>query len=243
MGFTKEAFRFKQFSVLVSPGVFPVTTDSVLLGSWIKLGQADKILDIGCGSGILSLMAAQKAGVHAHISAIDSDNNSIQCALYNFKQSPWQSKLLADCLEAKKLINTQSKAQGEFQFDHIICNPPFFSDSLLSPSADKNRTRHQQSLNYSLLVKIAGTCLTPNGKISLVLPSVNLDMLIKQMLRVDLILSRALKVRNKMSSKTNRVLVEFSKTENLGIDSELILYDENGMRSEAYSLLTQDFYL
>lgn len=243
MEFSKEAFRFKQFAVLVHPGVFPVTTDSVLLGSWIQLGQAEKILDIGCGSGILSLMAAQKAVEHAHITAIDIDRNSIQSAIYNFKQSPWQSKFFADCMDATELINKQSKGQLECQFDQIICNPPFFSDSLLSPDANKNRTRHQETLTYHLLVKIAGTCLNPNGKISLVLPVINLDMLVKQMQTVELVLSRVLRIRNKFLSKANRVLVEFSNVENLGIDRDLFLYDEFGMRSKEYMSLTQDFYL
>ncbi|MBK6860892.1 MAG: methyltransferase [Saprospiraceae bacterium] len=243
LDFTKEAFRFKQFAVFVSPGVFPVTTDAVLLGSWIQLDQAAKILDIGTGSGILSLMAAQKAAAHAHIIALDSDKNSIQCAMYNFEQSPWHSKLDAICLNAEELIDSKSNQQLEDRFDQIICNPPFFVDSLLSPNVDKNRARHQLTLSFPLLVKIAKARLNPNGKISLVLPAVGSDMIVNQMQNVDLYLSRVLKVRNKQSSKTNRVLLEFTNAKTVYTEFELFLYDENGMRSKEYSVLTREYYL
>lgn len=243
LSITKEAFRFKQFSVLVSPGVFPITTDAVLLGSWIQLDSSDKILDIGTGSGILSLMAAQKAAVHANITALDSDKNSVQCATYNFEQSPWQSKLNAYCLNAEDLLNSNLNHQFEYRFDQIICNPPYFSDSLLSPNGDKNRARHQLALSFPLLVKIAEAYLNPNGKISLVLPAVGSDMLVNQMQRVNLCLSRVLKVRNKHASKTNRVLLEFAKAKTACVEFELFLYDENGKRSKEYSILTQEFYL
>lgn len=243
MKFANEAFRFKQFSVLVYPDVFPISTDSVLLGSWIDLGQSQKILDIGTGSGLLALMVAQKSVDQAVITAIDMDEIAVKCSKYNFEQSPWFTKANIKCLNASTLLNPVFENQNEFKFDLLISNPPYFADSLLSPEAAKNRTRHQTTLNYKMLADIANACLIDTGKMCLVLPYSDEDLFVKLMYSNKFHPSRILRVRNKRQTKIKRVLMEFSKTKDACVEMELFLYDEDGQRSMAYSELTKDFYI
>lgn len=118
-------FTFKQFHVDDSHCGMPVSTDGVLLGAWAPLTQAKTILDIGAGSGLLSLMAAQRS--EAVIQALEIDPLAAQDCQHNIDQSPWSDRITliqADLLQWYPLAQTQAQTQ----FDHILCNPPYFDN-------------------------------------------------------------------------------------------------------------------
>ena len=46
-------FRFKQFSVTDDEASLKVGTDAVLLGAWVRIGDAKRLLDVGTGSGVI----------------------------------------------------------------------------------------------------------------------------------------------------------------------------------------------
>src|SRR5690606_21649535 len=112
-----KPLRFKQFEIYQEQTAMKVGTDGVLLGAWTKVGSAKTILDVGCGTGLLSLMLAQKS--NARITAVEIDQNAFEEAKLNISISPWSNQI--ELIHANfEQFNTVNK------FDIIICNPPFF---------------------------------------------------------------------------------------------------------------------
>ena len=117
-------FTFKLFHVDDSRCGMPVSTDGVLLGAWAPLVQAKTILDIGAGSGLLSLMAAQRS--LAKITAIELDTDAALDCQQNFNASTWPERLEVICCDIQTYSQTCNRAEQGKQFEHIICNPPYF---------------------------------------------------------------------------------------------------------------------
>ena len=114
-------FQFKAFRVRQSHSAMKIGTDGVLLGAWVQLLESCKtVLDIGTGTGLLSLMLAQRyAQISLH--AIEIDAAAAAEAQFNFEQSPWHERLR---LEQSDFVTFS--AQKNLVFDHIVCNPPFY---------------------------------------------------------------------------------------------------------------------
>jgi Predicted O-methyltransferase len=162
MSMSNSFFRFKQFTVYQDLCALKVGTDGVLLGAWTKIQSADKrILDIGSGTGLISLMMAQRS--EAFIDAIDIDEGAFRQTAINFEQSPFSARLHAYHTSLQDYFPAQ-------KYDLIVSNPPYFSDSLKSPSQQKNQARHNDSLKFEDLIAKSADILNPNGKITLILP-------------------------------------------------------------------------
>ncbi len=141
-------FKFKQFTVQQEYAPFKITTDSVLLGAWAGLEGAKKILDIGTGTGILALMAAQRTD--AQIVAIEPEPASYMQAGLNITGSPWHDRIT--------LYNStvqEYKPDAGLLFDAVITNPPFFIDSLPNPDVGKAMARHSLTLSYHELIEVS----------------------------------------------------------------------------------------
>ena len=135
-------FRFKRFSVCQQGCAMKVGTDGVLLGAWCALEASQRrVLDIGTGTGVIALMAAQRSA-EARITAVDIDGECARRAAGNFAASPW-----GDRLEAVQ-ADIRDFASGH-TFDHIITNPPYFSSSLLPPDSGRRLARHCVALPFA----------------------------------------------------------------------------------------------
>lgn len=228
------AFRFKQFSVDDSMCAMKVGTDSVLLGAWADFTDADTILDIGTGCGILALMAVQKS--NAKITAIDNDEDACRQAGNNFLASQWGDRL--------KCMHTPLEHFIGQDFDHIITNPPYFINSLKSPDNRRNKSRHTDELPLNVLVKHSASLLSENGKLSIVFPFPESRILISSATEEGLNLSRKMTVIPKDGKATNRMLLEFRKGNVVSCrEEELIIRDKAGHYTKDYISLTADFYL
>ena len=140
----KEYFEFKQFTVHQEHAAMKVGTDGALLGSLAATGK--RILDIGTGTGLLSLMMAQRCP-DAQITAIDVDENAIKDAQRNFSESPFEDRITL------KQAPFQEFAKQELEkYDCIICNPPYFDESLESKDESRTRARHTSSLPFRDLI-------------------------------------------------------------------------------------------
>jgi len=231
-------FRFKQFTVRQEMAAFGVTTDSVLLGAWASIESAATILDIGTGTGLLALMAAQRSS--ARIVAIEPDRDSFIQAGINFAASPWHKRMT--------LIHTPVQdfhpAAGEL-FDAIITNPPYFSASLLNPDDAKARARHTVSLSYAELAEAAVRLLAPAGSLHLVLPVNEAQKFKEEAVIHGLHCARRLLVRPTPSSPPARALMTLTR-QAVPVYGENELVIEKGGRhiySDEYVSLTKDFYL
>ena len=198
------AFRFRQFTIEDEQSTQRVGTDSMLLGSWSSPGKTGKILDIGTGCGVLALMMAQKT--EAMIDAIDADYLSINEARVNFARSPWPCRLMAQHVSLQSFA-----AIAPPSYDFIISNPPYFANSLKSPSARKNIARHDQTLTHEELIRSVCHLLKPDGVLSLILPVETAEEFICLCEKNGLHLFRRINIHPKPGTPAIRSLMEFTK--------------------------------
>jgi tRNA1Val (adenine37-N6)-methyltransferase len=196
------AFRFKQFIVEDDRSTMRIGTDAILLGTWTEPGEAQSILEIGTGCGVISLMLAQKSG--ARIDAIDIDEESIKQAEYNFRQSPWSEKLHP--LRVSLQEHMKSSPQ---QYDLVITNPPFFIDSMKSPDARRNRARHTTDLNQMDLITGITRMLKKEGCFQVILPSGESRRFSDLAQASGLFIQEQMKVSPKAGKPVNRILSRF----------------------------------
>jgi tRNA1Val (adenine37-N6)-methyltransferase len=230
-------FNFKQFSVDDSSCAMKVGTDSVLLGAWADVEKSQQILDIGTGSGLLALMTAQRS--EGEITAIDIHEASVNQAEENFKQSPWAVRLQVQCISLQSFSETTS-----IKFDHLITNPPYFINSLKSADNGRNTARHTDELPLKSLVELSSLLLTDSGKLSVVFPFAESQILISLAAESSLSIKRQLIIIPKQGKEPNRILLEFTKkpVKNMEI-AKLTIRDLNGKYTQEYIDLTESFYV
>ncbi|MCX6266535.1 MAG: methyltransferase [Bacteroidetes bacterium] len=230
------AFRFRQFTVEDQQSTLRVGTDAMLLGSWANPEMAKKILDIGTGCGVLALMMAQKST--AKIDAIDIDEHSVAEARNNFLKSPWQARISAFHDSLQSFSN-----QSDAAYDFIITNPPYFSNSLKSPSARLSRARHDESLSLPELAHIAGCLLVAKGCFSVILPSEATQKFEVVCAGNGLYLSRKLIVYPRPGTPAKRTLLEFTKDKSgFPLTYELTILAGSGKFTPEYLALTGQFH-
>lgn len=248
---SRNTFLFKQFSVEQEGVAMKVGTDAVLLGAWCRVLHSDKaILDIGTGTGVIALQLAQRtvnemAGVQdAIVEAVEVDEPSALRAESNFATSPWANRLMLHKMPVQELAATMAK-QGCARFDHIVSNPPYFTDSLASPNLARNISRHTDLLSYEELMSVCDSMLYPTGRISLVLPAGAESKKMTELASTHgFVISRLTEVHSTLKSGPKRILVEFSRVGVVPEISSLVIEDAGpGSFSAEYRALTRDFYL
>lgn len=212
-----------------------VSTDSVLLGAWAQLDKAQNLLDLGCGSGLLALMAAQRS--NAQITAIDIDWDALKCAQANFDASPWRERLT---LIGK---SAQDFAQSKQRFDHIICNPPYFDNGLLSPDPKRAKARHTETLSFAELAQSLASSLATGGRASLIVPLDAESALLKECANVGLHPSRLVAVNSTPNKAPHRVLIELTSAPDHCQRGKLQVYDQQQNYTAEFAALTKSFYL
>lgn len=228
-------FTFKQFHIEQDQCAMKVGTDGVLLGSWANGGE--HILDIGTGTGLLALMMAQRFE-KSLIDAIEIEENAYQQAVQNVAKSVFKSKIniIHSSLQnfAKSNIN---------QYDSIICNPPYFVNSLKNNEKSKTIARHNDSLPFKELISLAYKLLKTEGTLSLVLP-VNIFPLIEtEAVIYGFFLNRKISIKTTEKKQPKRVLVEYKKEPTQIETSTEYLLNQNGEKSIWYQQLTNIFYI
>lgn len=228
-------FQFKQFRILQEKTAMKVGIDGVLLGAWSDLEDASAILDIGTGTGLLTLMAAQRS--KAVIEAVELDAEAASEALFNFNHSEWSSRI--------------SLTVGAFQtfepfrkYDHIISNPPFFDHSPKPVSPGRAQARHSDSLTLEDLLQKSISLLSSAGKISLIFPADQEERLRFLTRENGLYVNRFSRVAADESKRPHRLLVELSANP-ASADGSNIFIRHSGASgyTNQYRELTKDFYL
>ncbi len=156
-----KPFHFKQFSIHQDSCAMKVSLDACLFGALCTVTGAKRILDIGTGTGLLALMAAQRCD--AHIDAVELDNSAAVQAQQNVANSPFLSQVKVTQYDIK-----QYKTHD--LYDVIMCNPPFFSDHLKGPDALRNQARHNDGLSFSDLCLCIKKLLNTDGRAWILLP-------------------------------------------------------------------------
>lgn len=242
------SFRFRQFYINDERCAMKVGTDGVLLGAWagrFQENQPLRILDIGTGSGLIALMLAERFP-NAIITAIDIDNEAVEQALENFANSPWSNRLSAHSISLQEFsrIHLDASYSHSALYDLIVCNPPFFANSLRNPNPQRALARHTDSLPYESLLSDAASLLAREGTLALIYPAETMTQVIEQAMRYNLYPMRLSHIFSKKGKPERRTLCEFSHNKSACFDEQtLYLEDDSSNRSEQYKTLTDEFYL
>jgi tRNA1Val (adenine37-N6)-methyltransferase len=158
-----STFRFQQFSVIQKQSAMKVCTDAVLFGAMAPVNRDDRVLDIGAGTGVLSLMAAQLGA--AYVTAVELTQQSYEETQLNFNNCPW-----VDRLEAVHQDIQGFASSAGCQYDLIICNPPFFENHSKTTNFLRKVARHNDQLPFAELIKSVDELLSSQGLFYLLLP-------------------------------------------------------------------------
>lgn len=227
-----KTFDFQQFSVAQSPQVFRVGTDAVLLGALCSAGNAETVLEIGTGTGIISLMVAQR-NPSAQIIATDICPEAAELAQKNFFKSPFRRRLQAIHADIRQF-------QSQKKFDLIISNPPYFESN---PSEKNKVARQQIELTFGDFCTVAEKLLAPQGMLSVILPhhvSTDFERLASV---TGLFLCRKVIIRGRAELPPKRAVLEFSRNKDTATASDLIIEKAPRQFSAAYLELTKEFHL
>ena len=234
---SNTSFKFKQFSVFHDRCAMKVGTDGVLLGAWASVDGCTHLLDVGTGSGLIALMLAQR-NRDAFITAIEIDEDALQQAEENVKGSPFAERITVVGTRFQDFTVKSSK-----RFDLIVCNPPFFTRSLLPPDAGRANARHSVSLSLEELFQAAHRCLSPEGHLALILPTDRLTEMAALSEHFGFLLRRLTHVIPSPGKPVRRLLAEFSLTPGELVETELLMEVSRHHYSPAYIELVRDFYL
>jgi tRNA1Val (adenine37-N6)-methyltransferase len=225
-------FHFKHFSIDQSNCAMKIGTDALVFGAWVSCDNSPKnCLDIGTGTGVLSLMMAQKYP-NTKITALELDKNASETAQFNFQNN----KIGQNCISLYQDVLTYTTLE---KFDLIVSNPPFFEKSTKSTNSTRTTARHTDSLPLEKLFEKGTELLSDNGVFALVLPADSMERFLKGY--QGLFPVRVLYVYGKQGSLT-RICAVFSKYQSEMISTDLVIRNEDGTYTDAYKELTIDFH-
>ena len=228
-------FQFKKFTIVQDGCAMKVGTDGCLLGGWFDCSQSKRILDIGSGSGLIAIMAAQRC--NADITGIEIDCDAANQAIENVSNSPWNNRI---SIINKDLLQFST----EERFDTIVSNPPYFVNSLKCDDTARTTARHNDTLNNCDFFKKCRELLTDHGKVSIIIPcdlSTDWQRVAEE---YGFTTSRMTFIKTTPKKVAKRVLIEFSLCKECKREEQtLILENSRGVYSDEAQEILRDFYL
>lgn len=215
-----------------------VCTDACLFGALLPpnlLKGECYVLDIGAGTGLLSLMVAQKSPL-AEIDAVEIDAAAAEQANENFKASPWHERLHVFNSDVHHFAPS-----GKYHL--IISNPPFYEDDLRSPHANKNNAKHGTALNLIDLLKVAEAFLTDDGVFAVLLPYQRVEYFIQEALKFHLYLNEQVSVSQTEFHGHFRGILFFSREKVRPEIFEISIKDKEGKYTNDFTSALKDYYL
>lgn len=232
-------FNFKQFSVQQDKCAMRIGTDSVLLGAWCPIDNNPiSVLDIGAGTGILSLMLAQRSNAE-QIDAIEIDENAHEQCVGNFETSPWSDRLFCFHAGLDEFID-----EPEDEYDVIISNPPFYSEDFKTDNSQRDLARFQDALPFEELIEAADLLLSENGVFAVIIPFKEEERFIDLCAEVELFPVKVTRVKGTHTTPIVRSLLAFKRYELSVLEAdELVIEINRHEYTDDYINLTKDFYL
>lgn len=234
---TMDYFQFRQFTVWHDKCGMKVGTDGVLIGAWTDCAGRKRILDVGCGTGLISLMMAQRCP-QAEIKAIDIDDNAVLQARENVGASVFREQI-----EVEKADFTTFHDEP---FDLIVSNPPFFEKMKAFTHEIKNErliARHTDTLPFEALIRKSHTLLADDGVFSVIIPYSSAQDVISIAAMNGLYLRQRCDVRNSETKPFKRSMLAFGKTITATSKSTLTLRTAENEYTDEYRELTKEFYM
>tara|TARA_R100000935_G_scaffold27288_2_gene47435 strand:- start:13775 stop:14491 length:717 start_codon:yes stop_codon:yes gene_type:complete len=233
-----KPFNFKQFTVAQERCAMKVGTDGVLLGAWVSIENSPQsILDIGAGTGVISLQLAQRSLAET-IDAIEIDNDAYEQCTENFENSPWADRLFCYHASIQEFVS-----EIEETYDLIISNPPFYSENFKSENSARDIARFTDALPFDHLAISASHLLSENGTFAVILPKKEETHFIEIAAKSNLFPKRICTVKGTPTSEEKRSLLEFTFQKNNPSLETLVLETKRHLYTKEYRDLVKDFYL
>ena len=227
-------FKFKQFEIHQDRCAMKVGTDGVLLGAWAPGGK--RILDIGSGTGLISLMMAQRCQ-KAQVIGVDLDAEACEEACENVAASPFADRGSIVCCRLQDYESVE-------KFDAIVSNPPFFLNSLKNPDSKRSMARHADSLPFRDLFLGVKRLLSEEGVFSAIVPSEVLDAFTSEAYLLGFCLVRQCGVKTVERKQPKRFMLTFARHRTMKMENTIeVMMDSDGNRSEWYTKITEEFYV
>lgn len=231
------SFTFKQFYIDDSNTPMKVGVDGVMLGTLSETIASAKILDVGAGSGLVSLMMAQKYS-DAHIYAVEINEMAYEDCVKNFENSSWKNRLEA--------LNCDFKnCNFKNTFDLIVSNPPFFDSSIDTKNSGREIARTNKFLTMVEFFDKSNTILNKDGVVSIIFPYEQREELIKTAFLQGFYLFKETRIKDTEFSNYIRTVLSFTKSKfilKVELD-DIFIKSPNGEFSKKMNSLTADFYL
>jgi tRNA1Val (adenine37-N6)-methyltransferase len=231
-------FAFRQFTIWHDQCAMKVGTDGVLLGAWTCVHGTNHILDAGTGCGLIAIMMAQRSD--AMIDAVEIEYSAFRQAGENSNACSWKNRIRIYHDSFQHFAEN-----SEIRYDLIVSNPPYFRNSLKPPGGSRSMARHADRLSYEDLLRSAAGILTPEGRLSVILPANEQDHFTELAYFHGLYPSRYLMIRPLPDKGYSRCLAEFTPGRlNSFTREEMAIKRKNGKDySEEYIALTREYYL
>ena len=230
-------FQFKNFTVRHDRCPMKVGTDGTLLGAWVPLDGAHRVLDVGTGCGLIALMVAQRCA-GASVVGVDNDLQSVSQAKENALLSPWRDRIEVFAADFREM-----RIERGCEFDVIVSNPPFYEEDVECPNALRNSARHTSSLSFHDLTSVSSRLIAENGSLSVVVPANASQSFMSAAVRNGFYLTRMTTVHTKIGKPPKRALISFSKSPVSAAFDDLCILDADGKYTPDYASLMKDFYL
>lgn len=231
------SFQFKQFSVDDSRCAMKIGTDGCLLGAWADVSGAEKILEIGTGSGVVAMMLAQRS--NATIDTVEIDTDAYKQATDNFIRCPWTGRLKAFHTSIQEYVKS-----CKTKYDIIVSSPPYFADSLKTKDHKRRLARHTDSLSFQELVSCAKRLLNDDGRFCVIIPSESAENLVNTALIEGLYKTSILQIRPKVDAEIIRSLIQFELQKLPTTSEELAILEADGKGyTNQYQQLTNNYYI
>lgn len=229
-----KPFQFKEFTIEHDKCAMKVGFDGALLAVWGKHNNPLEILDIGSGSGMISLILRQRFK-HANILALEPNKNAFIQSVINFKNAPFEKKI--------NLLRTDLQSfSSKIKFDLILSNPPFFSEDTKSDNNDRNEARQEIYLPLSQLLYGAKKLLNKKGKFFLIYPTWEVNRVIHEANKLDLFVGVQTTIFSKKQKPSKRTIFEFQLEPCITVFEEFISGNQDVGYSKQYSELMKNFY-
>ena len=230
-----SVFRFKYFDVKQEKNPLKVGTDSMLLGAFIEASGHKRALDLGAGTGVLSLMIAQKNPTIL-IDAIEIYEDGSQECRENFASSPWSERLTV--------------FQGDYfnfpfqsKYDLIFSNPPYFLNDLQSQRDEMSRAKHSDNVTVKRLFKLVNSILSNDGNFWIIIPHPSYNFFKEIAAENELYPCELIHIHAKSSKLNKRIVSCFKRNQSEIVNErELIIRTENNDYSSEYQKITKDFH-
>ena len=227
-------FTFKKFTIRQDQTAMKVTTDACIFGAYTDIKDATNILDIGTGTGLLSLMLSQRS--IAKIDAVEIEKSAYNQAVINVNESIFK--------ESIKVYNTSIQDfRTDNQYDLIITNPPFFQNHLKSETVSRNNSLHTDTLSFEDLLISVLSFLSSAGTFVVLLPMYESSVFEQLAISKELYPQKKLMIRHRKGGNILRIITTFGRIKKEIINEELIIKNPDESYTPDFQQLLRDYYL